>query len=235
MTAWWRGAVPSRWRGTSARPTGCRSRRSPTALVAHQPRSRPTSTTRPETRRGRSRRATWACAAAAAPTPSRTTARTTPTRIAGHAIPARSSDGGRGSAYSRRCAHGHARYGRLPSSYDWSRTRVRVAETARATHRWELAASKRREPAIRNLRCSALGLVRARNPPTRERGLSACQKFPGSRFSAGLRASHDRPRVGHQAGRVVGRGRSGGARGRRARVLGRSSYTPSTTGDDSAE
>ena len=69
----------------------------------------------------------------------------------GVAIPARSSDGGRGSAYPRRCAHGDARDGRLPSSVrlvTYARTHVRThagtPETARATHRWELAASKRR-------------------------------------------------------------------------------------------
>ena len=53
-------------------------------------RSRRTSTTRRGRRRGRSRLATLACAGAAAPTPSRATARAMPTRNARAVIPARS-------------------------------------------------------------------------------------------------------------------------------------------------
>ena len=72
----------SHWRATTARTRASRSRRSPTGSVARRRRSRRTSTTRLAIRRGRSRPATRACAAAAAPTRSRATARATPTRTA---------------------------------------------------------------------------------------------------------------------------------------------------------
>ena len=81
--------------------------------------------TPPARRHGRSRPAIGACAAAAAPTRSRATARATPTRTARAAIPARSSVAGRGSVVRRSDARLARRYGRLPSSYDWSRTHAR--------------------------------------------------------------------------------------------------------------
>ncbi len=121
MTACSSAAVRSRWRATSARPRACRTRRSPIVSAARRRRSRRTSTIRPERRRGRSRLATRGCAAAAAPTPSRATARATRTRTARPAIPVRSAAlDARASA--RRDAGLARRYGRLPSSYDWSRT-----------------------------------------------------------------------------------------------------------------
>ena len=115
----------SPWRATTARSRASRSGRSPIASVARRRRSRRTSTTRPARRRGRSRPATRACAAAAAPY-------TQPRNGKGDAY-----------AYCKACHPGaierrwtrervldamrdwRARYGRLPSSYDWSRTHAR--------------------------------------------------------------------------------------------------------------
>ena len=68
-------AARSLWPGASARPRVSRTGRSLTASVARRRRSRPTSTTPLGRRRGRSTRGTSACAAAAARTPSRATAR----------------------------------------------------------------------------------------------------------------------------------------------------------------
>ena len=57
------------------------------ASTARRRRSRQTSTIRPARSPGRSKPATWGCAGAAAPTPSRATARGTPTGTASAAIP----------------------------------------------------------------------------------------------------------------------------------------------------
>jgi len=82
------------------------------------------------------------CAAAAAPTPSRATARATPTRTAGPAIPARSSAGGRASGCSMRCGigafvTGGCRFLRLapdarwPAFGDWRSSGSRVGSGPR--------------------------------------------------------------------------------------------------------
>ncbi len=69
---------------TSVRSRVCRSRRSRSGWIAHQPRSRRTSTTRPGGGRRRSGRASSAgCAAAGAPRPRHVTATETPTRLFG--------------------------------------------------------------------------------------------------------------------------------------------------------
>jgi hypothetical protein len=68
--------------GTSAWPRGFRLRRSPTDWDARRRRSRRTFMTPPGRRPGRSRRATWGCAGAAAPTRSRATASGTSTATA---------------------------------------------------------------------------------------------------------------------------------------------------------
>ncbi len=63
-----------------------------------------------------------ACAAAAAPTRNRATARGTPTRIARRATRARSSAAGRLERVLDAISYGAPATDRLPSSYDWSRT-----------------------------------------------------------------------------------------------------------------
>jgi hypothetical protein len=82
MTAWSSVAVPSRWRGTSARPRACRTPRSPVGSVARRRRSRRTSTIRRGRRLELSRLATRGCAATVVPTPGRGTARATRRRTA---------------------------------------------------------------------------------------------------------------------------------------------------------
>ena len=77
-----------RWRTTTASPRVCRSRRSPTGLVARRRRSRPTSMTPQGRWPERSRLATRGCAAAAAPTPSRAAAMSA-CRLPPAALPAR--------------------------------------------------------------------------------------------------------------------------------------------------
>jgi hypothetical protein len=103
---WLSVAVALRSRATTARRRACRLRRSPIAWVALRRRSRPTSTTPPARRPGRSRPATRGCAAAAGRTRSRGTGRATPTRTARPATPARSGGAGRASACWMRCAPG---------------------------------------------------------------------------------------------------------------------------------
>jgi hypothetical protein len=108
-------------RGIIASSRASRSGRSPTASDARQRPSRRISTTRPARRHGRSRRATEGCAGAAARTPSRETGKGTPTRTARLATRGRWTRA-RVLAAMREW---RARYGRLPSSYDWSRTHAR--------------------------------------------------------------------------------------------------------------
>jgi hypothetical protein len=79
---------------TSGKSRVGRSPRSPTVSAVRRRQSRRTSTARPGRRRGRSSAATKGCPAAAAPTPSRGTARATPTPTARPATPGRSSGAG---------------------------------------------------------------------------------------------------------------------------------------------
>jgi len=125
MTVCWSAAGRSRWHATTGRPKGCPSLRSPVALAARPRRSRRTSTTPPGRRRGRSKaRYVGVCRGCGAYTRPRN---------------------GKGDAYAycKVCHPGaiqrrwtrqlvidamrewRARYGRLPSSYDWSRTHAR--------------------------------------------------------------------------------------------------------------
>ena len=67
----------------------------------------------------------WACAGDAARTRSRATARATRTRTARPATRARSSGAGPPSVVLAAMRAWRAHYGRLPSSYDWSRTHAR--------------------------------------------------------------------------------------------------------------
>jgi hypothetical protein len=117
--------VQSPSRVTTGRVRAYRSGRSPTAWVALPRRSRPTSTIQQERRYGRSKRDTRACAAAAARARGRATAKVTPTRTASAAILARSSPRWTRERVLEAMGAWRARYGRLPSSYDWSRTHAR--------------------------------------------------------------------------------------------------------------
>ena len=125
-----------------------------------------------------------ACAAAAAPTRSRATARATPTRTARPAIPARSSGAGRGSACSTRCCEWRARYGRLPSSYDWSRTHARrrggEALERLAEGDWPPASVVSR--AVRNLGGRPRGGCAARSARAHDGGVGGCRQWAASRF-----------------------------------------------------
>ena len=141
----------SRWRAITASSRASRSRRSPIGSAARRRRSRRTSTTRPARRRGRSRPATSACAAAAAPTRSRATARATPTRTArpatrrdraaldaGAGARSDAASGARATAGCRRRMTGRAR------------TRAGVGERRSATSRQRrVAGGERRHEPIR--------------------------------------------------------------------------------------
>ena len=105
--------------GMSIRQIADRLGRSPATVKAYF------GTTPPVRRHGRSRRATSECAVAAAPTPSRATARATPTRIARSANQAQSSDAGRASSSLTRCASGWNATASCPLRTQWSRAHAR--------------------------------------------------------------------------------------------------------------
>ena len=103
-------------------------------------------------RPGRSRPATWECAAAAARTPSRAAARATPTRTARRATPARSSRAGPPRRCSTRCALARAPW---PAAVV-----VRLVIHTRAPARWRcscatggrgIAGGERRHGHVRNV------------------------------------------------------------------------------------
>ena len=123
----WSVAGRSPWRATTASSRASRSGRSPSVSAARRRRSRRTSMTRPARRRGRSRPAKSGGVPglrrvhAAAERQGRATAY----RKACH--PGAIEHAGPGSACSTPMPEWRRRYGRLPSSYDWSRTHARRA------------------------------------------------------------------------------------------------------------
>jgi hypothetical protein len=132
----------------SVRSKGSRSRRSPRVWADRARRSTRTSTTPPARRRGAVKAG---CAAAVAPTRSRATARATRTRSARPAIPARSSAVGPLSVLEA-MLDWRSRYGRRPSSYDWSRAHARRrGGEALARFAGGVAGGERRDGCVRQL------------------------------------------------------------------------------------
>src|SRR4051794_26744873 len=118
-------AARPRSRATTATARSSRSARSRAAWAGPRRRSRPTSTIPPARRPAQSRRATAARAAPAERPPAHATASTTPTPTATAADPAPPAPQWT-RARVRDALHRWAeRYGRAPSSYDWSRTHAR--------------------------------------------------------------------------------------------------------------
>jgi hypothetical protein len=107
-------------------------------------------------RRGRSRRGMSACAGVAAPTPSLATARGMPRRIANAATQARSSVTGHTRGVFAAMREWPERHGRLPTSYDWSRTHARRCGGRRSSGWVEAIGPRRARSPARSARGAPL-------------------------------------------------------------------------------
>jgi hypothetical protein len=189
-------AGPSRWRSITASSRGSQSARSRIDSVARQRQSRGISMTHRGRRRGRSRRATSGCAAAAAPTPSKGDVYADSKACHPAAIKPRWTREPVLAAMRER----RGRHGRLPTSYDWSRTHAhrRGGEGRQRIARGESPAASAPTHSLGTWRTPGLTRSRSsccRRPRTRRSSCATrptnCSHVPAERPTApGTRVRH---------------------------------------------